>query len=167
VAHRAFVPARIRRRIIRTRSPSSSTKAGTALFASAPCDDLSVASDVGEFGKRRDRAVERARQQLTSHHTARFSSVFAYGAVDIDPQHLVVWVMLADDPDEVPVWYFPEPDQAGPAQYGAQLLAEIDSMRSVVVDCFSVEGWPDANRIRVGFDSAVRVDAEGGWRYFK
>lgn len=40
-------------------------------------------------------------------------------------------------------------------------------MRNVVVDCFTVEDWPNVETVHVGFDSEARVAAEGGWHYFK
>jgi hypothetical protein len=118
-------------------------------------------------GRRCDRAVERARRQLGRHSPERFASAFWYGAVDIDPAHLVVWVLLSGPPDELPVWYFPGPAHADGGRYDAALSAEIDNMRGIVLACFAREGWPDAERVRVGFDSQARVDAEGGWHYFK
>lgn len=114
-----------------------------------------------------DSAIAIAQRELPLRHAARFSSVFAYGAVDIDPKHLVVWVLLTGNPDDLPAWYFPHRDHVDPGQYDADLLTGIDAMRSAVVDCFAREGWPDAQHIHVGFDSADRVAAEGGWAYFK
>jgi hypothetical protein len=112
-----------------------------------------------------DQAAERAHQQLTAQHPKLVATVFHYGAVDIDPKHLVVWVLLDGPPDHIPVWYFPHRDH--PLEYAADLLAEIDAMRATVVDCFVAQEWPDAEQIHVGFDSFDRVAANGGWHYFK
>ncbi|MFI7431669.1 hypothetical protein ACIBPB_32300 [Micromonospora sp. NPDC049836] len=113
-----------------------------------------------------DRAVKRARRELARGSTGLFSSVFWYGAVDIDRKHLVVWVLLAGSPSGLPAWYFPSKARAD-REYDADLLAEIERMRETVVACFSREGWPDAERIDVGFDSETRVTDGGGWHYFK
>jgi hypothetical protein len=113
-----------------------------------------------------NRAVKRARRELAHGSTGLFSSVFWYGAVDIDRKHLVVWVLLAGSPSRLPAWYFPSKERAD-REYDADLLAEIGRMRETIVACFSREGWPDAERIDVGFDSETRVTDGGGWHYFK
>jgi hypothetical protein len=118
--------------------------------------------------RRCNRAVRRARRELAHRFPVRFSSLLWYGAVDIDPVHLVVWVLLAGDPSGLPAWYFPDGRQSQDARYFASLLAQIDAMREVVVASFARrEGWPDAEHTHVGFDSDVRVGARGGWHYFK
>ncbi|MFE9693685.1 hypothetical protein [Micromonospora sp. NPDC005806] len=113
-----------------------------------------------------DRAVKRARRELARGVTGLFSSVFWYGAVDLDRKHLVVWVLLAGSPSQLPAWYFPSKDRAD-CQYDAELLAEIKRMREAVVACFDREGWRDAERVDVGFDSEARVRDGCGWHYFK
>ncbi|WP_143194043.1 hypothetical protein [Micromonospora sp. CB01531] len=113
-----------------------------------------------------DRAVKRARRELARGGTDLFSSVFWYGAVDIDRKHLVVWVLLAGSPSRLPAWYFPSKDRAD-YRYDPELLAEIERMRDTVVACFAQEGWPDSERVDVGFDSEARVTDGGGWHYFK
>lgn len=107
-----------------------------------------------------DKAVDQARNRLAD----RAATVFHYGAVDIDPKHLVVWVLLSGAPDHIPAWYFPHRD---PVPRSDELLAEIHAMRAIVVDCFADSEWPDAEHIHVGFDSSERVAANGGWHYFK
>jgi hypothetical protein len=126
-----------------------------------------VTNGVPEGGNLYDGPVNQARQELGMRYAERISSVFAYGAVELDPKYLVVWVLLAGDPDAIPVWYFPGSEDAEPAQCSAELLAEIDTMRALVVETFSRADWPDAEHIQVGFESDARVKAQGGLLYFR
>ena len=116
---------------------------------------------------RRDRALERARRELARRDHTCFSSLFSYGAIDVDPRHLVVWVLLAGEPGTLPAWYFPRADHLDSARFATGLLAEIDDMHALVVDCFAWADWPNPELVKVGFDSEARVEAEGGWQYFK
>jgi hypothetical protein len=53
---------------------------------------------------------------------------FYYGAVDISPRYLVVWVLLAGAPDsDLPEWYTPEDRPSGKAGTRAHLLASASS----------------------------------------
>ncbi|MFJ2828889.1 hypothetical protein ACIPC1_15135 [Streptomyces sp. NPDC087263] len=114
-----------------------------------------------------DRALENARRKLVVRSRDRFSSALWYGAVDIDPTKLVVWVLLAGDAARLPTWYFPGAAGTGDDLPEAALLPEIELMRQDVVAAFTEEGWPDAEHLRVGFDAEARVAAEGGFRYFR
>jgi hypothetical protein len=40
-------------------------------------------------------------------------------------------------------------------------------LRAGLVTAFAAVGWPDPDGIRVNVDSAHRVDASGGWSYFR
>ena len=112
------------------------------------------------------RALDEAQRELAALFPARVASTDWYGAVEVDPVHLVVWVLLNGDPEDVPVWYFPDKDQPGD-RYDPALLADIRSMRETVVAAFARNGWPDADRMKVGFESTARVTAGGGRLYFK
>lgn len=115
-------------------------------------------------------AVREARSALlgTVGPKVEVESVFWYGAVDIDPAHLVVWILLSGRPDaELPTWCFPDRGIIGEnASLDAELIAWIQEARRIVVEKFATVGWPSAATISVGFDSLSRVDAQGGWRYF-
>ncbi len=98
-------------------------------------------------------------------------SLLWYGAADIDPKHLVVWVLLAGPPaSELPAWFAPADGDwsAGPQQSGVDpdLLVWMHELRDEVRDAFDRRGWPSPSRIGVMFDSADRV-SERGFDYFK
>ena len=85
-------------------------------------------------------------------------------------ENLVVWVLLTGAPDDVlPEWYFPVPGQrAGiQARLAPSLREWLDEMRDAVRAEFAKVGWPDPTRVAVGFDSSNRVEAAGGFAYFK
>jgi hypothetical protein len=130
------------------------------------CDDVAVLVRGRKPETLCDLALKRARRQLAVRHGARFSSAFWYGAVNIAPEHLTVWVLLQGDPADLPEWYFPPQDQQdGP--YAQPLLADLEDMREIVIACFTRAGWANPERVNVGFDSETRVVAGGGWHYFR
>jgi hypothetical protein len=94
------------------------------------------------------------------------SSVFHYGAVGIDPEALVVWLLLDGPPaDALPEWL-----DLGRVPLGD--TRSVDSvwllaLRAEVCAAFRAVGWPDADRIDVLVDSEERVLANGGWNYFR
>lgn len=103
-----------------------------------------------------------------SHDGAQIVTVFHYGAVDIDPKHLVVWI-LVDGPrsDEVPEWLSVSPLLQESLRPEYPDYAWLLSVRAEVVSAFEERGWPDASAISVMVDSEPRVAAGGGWFYFK
>jgi hypothetical protein len=120
-----------------------------------------------------DEAVGRAKQRLVGNRvgTIVVDSVFHYGAVDIDPRHLVVWVLLSGaDDEQLPKWFFGrgvDAEQSQADRLGPELESALMEMQAVVRHELEAVGWPSADRARVGFDSSHRVDAGGGWHYFK
>ena len=106
-------------------------------------------------------AVDCARSTLMELHP-EIDSIFSYGAVDIDTNNLVVWVLLKGPEDSLPEWQFPDGDSATD-DLSARLLAMRDAVRA----CFAAQSWPAAQRVKVGFDSAERVNRSGGFNYFR
>ena len=97
--------------------------------------------------------------------------VFSYGAVDNDPKHLVVWVLLVGPPaTELPAWFAPADGEwsADPQQgeMDPALLLWIRQLREEVRANFDGRGWPSASSIAVWFDSLDRVK-ERGFDYFR
>jgi hypothetical protein len=95
-------------------------------------------------------------------------TVFHYGAVDINPKYLVVWILL-DGPrsDEVPEWLSVSPvllESLRPEYPDYDWLL---SVRAEVVSAFEEHDWPNASAISVNVESEPRVAASGGWFYFK
>ncbi len=120
--------------------------------------------------RRAARAVRSAHKALIGLESngVRVASVFHYGAVDIDPKHLVVWVLLSGRPDEeLPAWLrvtqnlLPE---LRPKGLDFDWLLEL---REVVVRELAKRRWPEADSVDVMIDSEHRVDTNGGWDYFR
>ena len=114
-------------------------------------------------------AVARARDLLlVEHHgRVRVDSCFHYGAVDISPKHLVVWVLLtgADD-DQLPEWSTPEAARQR-AELDPALVTWMERLRHIVREEFAAVQWPATDSVQVLFDSEHRVREGGGWYYFK
>lgn len=121
-----------------------------------------------------DRAVESASNLLRGRFPDQVASVFWYGAVDIDTKHLVVWVILKGSAETLPKWFFPptgEPPWGTVPDPMTQLPEDLRTLISEAVtmirEAFAQEKWPQASGVKVGFESDERVEAEGGWAYFK
>jgi hypothetical protein len=96
----------------------------------------------------------------------RVEGLVHYGAVDLHPQHLVVWILLSGKPDEqLPEWMQVVPEQVNPGRpIDYQWLLQL---RDHIVHRFLGADWPQAQEIRVFAYSSNRVDAGGGFLYFK
>lgn len=118
------------------------------------------------FEKVANRAVKEARRTLRR-TLPDLDHVFWYGAVDIDPRHLVVWVLLQGPADELPEWFFPTGDEVRDTAAAKGRSDELSAVAATVRGVFADAGWPDPHTVDVGFDSAERVAESGGWVYFK
>jgi hypothetical protein len=107
--------------------------------------------------------VDRLRKRLVGERRGEFrvEACIHYGAVDIDPRHLVVWLLLAGAPDdELPEWLSPVApvDHPGRNQhFDPALLAWLEDLRRAVRAEFEAAAWPDARNVDVLFDSEHRV----------
>ena len=98
------------------------------------------------------------------HDGIRVDSLFHYGAVDISPSNLVVWILLAGRPDDqLPEWAVVS-DTMPPETPARGWLS---SLHREIVASFTGAQWPDAEQVLVLADSAHRVETQGGWSYFK
>jgi len=117
--------------------------------------------------------VDRLRGRLVGEHSDRFrvEACIHYGAVDIDPKYLVVWLLLAGAPDdELPEWLNPGAPIDHPQRnqrLDPSLLAWLEDLRRSVRAEFAAASWPNADEIDVLFDSEHRVRERGGFWYFK
>jgi hypothetical protein len=106
-----------------------------------------------------------------SHGEVAVRSLLSYGAVDIDPKHLVVWVLLDGPPsNELPAWFAPADGEwsADPQQstLDPDLVTWMRDVREEIRAAFDHSDWPSAQRVSVVFDSAERVE-EAGFNYFR
>jgi hypothetical protein len=117
--------------------------------------------------------VDRVRRGLVGEQRGRFrvDACLHYGAVDIDPKYLVVWLLLAGAPDdELPEWLNPGAPIDHPERnqrLDSSLLAWLEDLRRAVRDEFEAASWPNAGEVDVLFDSEHRVRERGGFWYFK
>ena len=91
-------------------------------------------------------------------------SVFSYGAVDVHPEQLTVWIILDGSSSMIlPEWWFPRPDQI---EIDPDVRSWVLDLVTEVRDRFGRSGWPSSSSIRVGIEAAERVADGGGWDYF-
>jgi hypothetical protein len=116
------------------------------------------------------RAVSRVRRRLVGQESdgLRVSSIFHYGAVGIDTNCLVVWILLTGKPDEeIPEWLELTPDLLPTLQPISVDFDWLLSLRRQVVQEFAKSHWPNADELTICVDSSHRVQVNGGFRYFK
>jgi len=96
----------------------------------------------------------------------KVTTVFHYGAVDIDTKHLVVWVLLdGASPDDLPTWWSSDGTSRGTSDEMCD--SWLRSIAATVRHRFVEAGWPDADHVTVLFDADERVEEGGGFFYFK
>lgn len=116
-----------------------------------------------------DAIMARVRELLTGreHDGMSVRGFFHYGAVDIDPSHLVVWLLMEGRPDDqIPEWLLVAPDLEPSSLPVPGDHAWLLELRDEVVEEFRRGGWPRPEGPRVLVDSSHRVKAGGGYRYF-
>jgi hypothetical protein len=98
------------------------------------------------------RAVDRVRAALAA-RDPKISSSFFYGAIGIDPKHLVIWFIFATDVQKE------EAEKNG-------LLGELDRKSR---DALREEGYPPLvlGSIFVSFASDEEIKRGGGYAFFK
>lgn len=117
--------------------------------------------------------VERVKEHLAGEHAGRVrvETCIHYGAVDISPKYLAVWVLLAGAPDEeLPEWFKPGAPIEHPARnrrLDPSLVVWLEHLRQVVRGQFAAAQWPESGQVDVLFDSEHRVREGGGFWYFK
>jgi hypothetical protein len=117
-----------------------------------------------------DKAMRKLHRSLRKrkHDGVRVVAVFHYGSVDIDQRHLVVWILLGGRPDdEIPEWFRVWPTLIEPLRPVHVDFGWLLDLRSEVQNTFRKTGWADPESVTVMVDSAQRVEAGGGWNYFR
>ncbi|GCE77095.1 hypothetical protein [Cellulomonas biazotea] len=116
------------------------------------------------------KVVRRVGRRLTGRERdgVRVAMVFHYGAVTLDPKHLVVWLLLDGRPsDELPEWLAVTPTLLPSLRPESVDYEWLLALRTEICDAFRDAGWPDPDGVDVLVDSAERVKAHGGWNYFR
>ncbi len=101
------------------------------------------------------------------HDGLKVVALLHYGAVDIDPRHLVVWMLLDGRPDDqIPAWLRVSPlliESLRPTDIDYSWLLDL---RSEVQEAFRKARWVDPDNVTVMVDSAHRVE-RSGFNYFR
>lgn len=145
----------------------SVSAASPTLRADALVRDQRQTVDVMDRAKVANKAVKQARRRLRKAMPDLVGMVSWYGAVDIDPKHLVVWVLLRGPADDLPEWFFPSGHRRRDMAEAKGLLDEVYAAVTLIRRAFDEAGWPPGAPIDVGFDSEERVEEAGGYVYFK
>jgi len=116
------------------------------------------------------RAIRSARRALVGAESGGVvvTDVLHYGAVDIDPRHLVVWILLSGKPDDdLPAWLTVTPEPPADVRAEGVDYDWLLGLRQVVVRELAGRQWPNADSVEVAVDSEHRVRTNGGWHYFQ
>lgn len=120
-------------------------------------------------------AVRRANKLLRSRRApnldAKVGYLSWYGAVEIDPKHCVVWIIVTGpDSQRIPAMLNPIRDDKSLRRAKEHLSVEdckwLEDLAVVVEDEFRACGW-EWQTPRVGIESAERVKSGGGFDYFR
>src|SRR5262245_21639380 len=121
------------------------------------------------------RAVRRAQNILRSRQAPAFNAkvdyLLWYGAVDIDPKHCVVWIILSgSDSDLVPAMLMPARSEKARLRATEYLSPQdcqwLEDLAAVVENEFRACGW-EWQTPNIGIESAERVNRGGGFSYFR
>jgi hypothetical protein len=121
------------------------------------------------------KAVRRAKKLLRSRRApslnVKVDYVFWYGAVEIDPKHCVVWIIVAGpDSEQIPARLNPVRAEKSLRRAREHLKAEdskwLEELAADVEEEFRVCGW-EWQTPMVGIESAERVKRGGGFDYFR
>jgi hypothetical protein len=121
------------------------------------------------------RAVRRARRLLHSRQAPEFDAkvdyLLWYGAVDIDPKHCVVWIILSGpDSQLIPAMLIPAREEKSLRRARDHLSFRdcqwLEELAAVVEGEFRACGWEWATP-KIGIESAERVKLGGGFSYFR
>jgi hypothetical protein len=94
------------------------------------------------------------------------TTIFYYGAVEIDTRHLTIWVLLEGaPPGELPTWWSPE--SSAPGSSDAECDSWLRGLATEIRSLLNAVDWPDGSHATVLFDSDERVREGGGFFYFK
>jgi hypothetical protein len=121
------------------------------------------------------RAVRYAQKVLRLRRAPDFDAkvdyLFWYGAVDIDPHHCVVWIILSGpESQRLPAMLIPTRDKNSLYRARDQLSVRdrewLEELIAVVEGEFRACGW-EWQKPTIGIESAERVKRGGGFSYFR
>ena len=120
------------------------------------------------------KAVRRAKKLLRSRQApsldVKVNYVWWYGAVEIDPKHRVVWIMLSGPDSERILERLMIRDEKSQRRARERLSAEdcqwLEELVDVVEGEFRACGW-EWETPKIGVESTERVKRGGGFDYFR
>lgn len=121
------------------------------------------------------KAVRRAKKLLHSRRAPTLNTkvdyLFWYGAVEIDPKHCVVWIIVSGpDSESIPAMLNPMRDEKSLRRAKDHLSMEdckwLEDLAVVVEEEFRAGGW-EWQTPKIGIEAAERVKRGGGFDYFR